>query len=81
MPLFRYSLAFGPSSKVVELRRSNPQGWLYKAVEEAFPEIGQRRRQDLLRLRLMRIDQREAWRATMSDGPNDLLIEVTKISK
>jgi hypothetical protein len=80
MPLFRYRISVGSTTKIIELRKSNPQGWLSAVVREAFPEVSARRAHDIMRLRLLRIDQREAWYARLTDDPDDMLIEVEKLS-
>ena len=42
LPLFVYTMTRGGQSKTVELRKSNPQGWLLSAVREASPEVASR---------------------------------------
>ena len=42
MPLFRYHITHGSETKTVELRKSNPQGWLLDAVRATFPEVATR---------------------------------------
>jgi hypothetical protein len=69
----------GGQNKTVELRKSNPQGWLLDAVREAFPEVASRMGAEIMRTRLepsQRIKQ--SWSATVFDGDMDLFISVTQ---
>jgi hypothetical protein len=79
MPLFRYSITHGNETKITELRKSNPQGWVLEAVRATFPEVAHRRGGDVMRLRLEAVDGvRQSWRASLHDGPTDLLIKVAE---
>ena len=82
MPLFRYRITRGAETRTVDLRKSNPQGWLLQAVMEAFPEVASRRAADISRLRLEPLDGvRQSWRATLPDEPDDLRIEVAQMRR
>jgi len=77
LPLFLYTITRGDERKLVELRKSNPQGWLLKAVGEAFPEVASRLAGVIMRTRLEPIQcAKQSWKATVSDGPIDLSILV-----
>lgn len=78
MPLFRYTLTYGPDTRTTELRRSNPQGWLPDAVHQTFPDVASHRASDLIRLRLTKIDDEDAWSAVLSGQPHDLTVQVVK---
>lgn len=79
MPLFSYSITHGKETRVTQLRKSNPQGWLLDAVQATFPDVASRRGSDVIRLRLEAVDGAErAWRATLRDEPSDLRIHVTQ---
>jgi hypothetical protein len=81
MPLFNYKLTYATESKSVELRKSNPQGWLPEAVMAAFPEMATRRREDVLRLRLEKVTGlKQTWQTTLKDGSDELLVYVTQTS-
>lgn len=80
MPLFRYSLTLGGETKTIELRKSNPQGWLSQAVRSTYPEIESRRPGEIMRLRLTEdATVNETWHATFCDGSQNLNIKVAKI--
>ena len=80
MPLFRYSLELGSETKTFELRKSNPQGWLWEAVRSAYPEIESSRRGDVMRLRLTKdATAKRKWHATFADDLQDLNIQVVQI--
>jgi hypothetical protein len=80
MPLFRYSLTLGSETKTIELRKSNPQGWLWEAVRSAYPEIESRRPGEIMRLRLTKdATAKQTWHATFVDGPRHLHIQVVQI--
>lgn len=82
MPEFIYTMTRGSETRATTLRRSNPQGWLFDAVREAFPDVCDRRADDLIRLRLQRINRGvEAWRCILPDTPADLVINVVKSKK
>lgn len=79
MPLFRYHITHGSETKTVELRKSNPQGWLLDAVRATFPEVATRRGGDVMRLRLETVDGvKQPWRTRLHDEPSDLLIQVAE---
>ncbi|SFK69236.1 hypothetical protein SAMN02799626_04934 [Caulobacter sp. UNC279MFTsu5.1] len=79
MPLFRYHITHGSETKTVELRKSNPQGWLLDAVRATFPEVATRRGGDVMRLRLETVDGvKQSWRAALHDEPSGLLIQVAE---
>ena len=79
MPLFRYQITHGSETKTVELRKSNPQGWLFDAVKATFPEVATRRGGDVMRLRLETVGgEKQSWRTTLHDEPCDLLIQVAE---
>ncbi|KIC08398.1 hypothetical protein RA19_20750 [Leisingera sp. ANG-M1] len=80
MPQFLYSLTYGTETKTVELRKSNPQGWLLQAVETSFPEVASRRAEDIMRLRLEKaVGRKQAWQASLIDGAHDLIIQVSQV--
>jgi hypothetical protein len=79
MPLFSYSLTRGNETRTTQLRKSNPQGWLLQAVNATFPDVASRRGGDIMRLRLQVVaGVKQTWRATLTDEPSDLLIQVTQ---
>jgi len=78
MPNFSYSLTRGNETKLTMLKKSNPQGWLIDAVRATFPEVAARRGNDIIRLRLEKMEGAESWRATLTDEPSDLLISVSR---
>lgn len=79
MPLFRYLITHGHETKAVELRKSNPQGWLLDAVRATFPEVATRRGGDVMRLRLETVDGvKQSWRTTLNDESSDLVIQVAE---
>lgn len=79
MPLFRYSITRGSETKTTEVRRSNPQGWLLDAVKATFPDVASRRGVDVMRLRLVPVEQaKQSWHATLRDEPVDLHIQVAR---
>ena len=73
MPSFSYSLTRGNETKFTMLRKSNPQGWLIDAVRATFPEVAARRGNDIIRLRLEKMEGAESWRATLADEPSGLV--------
>lgn len=82
MPLFLYTITRGDQSKLVELRKSNPQGWLLSAVSEAFPEVASRVPGVIMRTRLEPIQgATQSWSATLIDGKGDLTILVSQKKK
>ena len=79
MPTFQYRITRGAETKTTDLRKSNPQGWLLDAVKATFPEIASRRGGDVMRLRLVANDgEKQSWKATLRDEPEDLVIEVSE---
>ncbi len=79
MPTFSYTLTRGSETKTTELRKSNPQGWLLHAVQATFPDVADRRSDDVIRLRLMAVDGlKQTWRAVLADEPSDLSIYVVQ---
>lgn len=82
MPLFRYEITRGRETKLTEVRKSNPQGWLPDAVRATFPDVATRRHLDLWDIRLKSVSgPQESWRATLRDEPDDLIIHVTKMRR
>lgn len=82
MPLFRYTLTLGNETKTVELRKSNPQGWLFEAVRSSYPEIESRRPGDIMRLRRMKDPSaKQTWHAIFADSPQDLHIQVIQLKR
>lgn len=80
MPLFNYSITLGGETRTVEMRRSNPQGWLIEAVKAVFPDLATRRAGEIIRLRLEKAeDGGEAWKAVLNDPPDTVLIHVVKM--
>jgi hypothetical protein len=78
MPTFQYRITCGAETKAVELRKSNPQGWLLEAVTATFPAVASRRPGDVMRLRLVPTGAKQSWRAILPDEP-DLIIEVSEV--
>ncbi|WP_297513402.1 hypothetical protein [uncultured Caulobacter sp.] len=79
MPLFRYHITCGTETRTIELRKSNPQGWLLDAVTATFPEIASRRAADVMRLRLEAVSGvKQSWRAMLPDERADLMIQVSE---
>lgn len=77
LPLFLYTITTGGQRKLVELRKSNPQGWLLRAVGEAFPEVASRLAGVIMRTRLEPIQcAKQSWKTTVPDGAIDLSILV-----
>ncbi|MGN6775914.1 hypothetical protein [Rhizobium sp.] len=82
VPLFRYTLKLGNETKTVELRKSNPQGWLFEAVRSSYPEIFSRRADDIMRLGLEKdVQAKQAWHAICADSPHDLHIHVMQLKR
>ena len=80
MPLFNYRLTYANETRTTELRKSNPQGWLFQAVEATFPEIASRRAADIQRLPLEKVSGRkQTWLANLGDGPNELVIHIVQV--
>jgi len=79
MPLFSYSLTRGSEARTVQLRKSNPQGWLIEAVRATFPDIAVKRANAIVRLRLEAVAAgSQTWHATLVDEPSNLLIYVVQ---
>jgi hypothetical protein len=77
--MFIYTITRGAEAKTVALRKSNPQGWLWDAVREAFPEVASSRAIDVMRLRLIKpVEAVEAWHCSLADPEADLVIHVVK---
>ncbi|MDI7774129.1 hypothetical protein [Asticcacaulis sp. EMRT-3] len=73
-------MSYAGDTRIVELRKSNPQGWLFEAVKDTYPDIASRRAGDIIRLRLERMDGRnEAWEAVLSEEFHELVIDVVKL--
>ncbi len=80
MPIFSYQITYKNCAKTVELKKSNPQGWLPEAISACLPEIAALRANDIQRLRLERVqDAKEKWVASLHHKTELLSIEVTKI--
>lgn len=78
MPLFRYMITLGDETRVSELSKSNPQGWLADAVIAAFPKFGADRTAEIMRLRLERHDaSKTTWYASF----DQLHIEVRQVNR
>lgn len=77
MPLFLYTLTRGDQTKLVEMRKGNPQGWLLQVVHEAFPEMAARVPGTIMRTRLVPTPGvKQSWSATVLDEVMNLSIQV-----
>jgi len=80
LPSFKYVFTCANETKVVELRKSNPQGWLFEAFGEAYPELASRRKSEIMRIRLEKIaGERQSWQAEFHDEPQLVQIKVKQV--